>query len=156
MALARCDSITISLCKFHRWKQPSRNRSTWSALMRDRLAMILLYMSWPVCLIHRYWNNAPYLPVRWIRFDRTVYQDFRWYLVRNEDWASELLILSAFLVMRTKTFPIRTILLALFLVCLLDLGNYWLYFRRNEGFLTAESLVMLFATFLNLKHAYSR
>lgn len=116
--------------------------------MRNRVSVILLFFSWPVCIVHRIWNNDPERYVQWIVYDRSVNQDFRWYWVYNELWISALLVLVAFLVMTRKTKPIRISLWALIMVAIVDIVNYWLWFRRNETALTIEGLIMLSAAIL--------
>lgn len=103
-------------------------------------------MSWPVCLVHRQWNTEDLRAVSWIMCDKTVSQDFRWYWVANEIWLSQTLIIAAILIMKSKTFVIRTLILALLIVSIIDIVNYWFWFRRNEWMLDLEGLVMIVAT----------
>jgi len=121
--------------------------------MRNRIALVLLFLSWPVCVVHRIWNNDPERKVSWIVCDGSVFQDFRWYWVYNELWLSAFLVLAAFLVMTRKTYAIRITLWALSLVSLVDIVNYWLWFRRNEPALTLEGLIMLIAAITIITHA---
>jgi hypothetical protein len=123
--------------------------------VRNRVAVVLLYLSWPVCLIHSCWNNWPLHPVRWIFLDKTVYQDFRWYLVYTELWLSATFVLLAALLWTHKTRTIRILLWANILISVIDLWNYWLFFRRQEWFLKAEFVVMLVATVLIFHHAFT-
>lgn len=119
--------------------------------MRNHIAVVLLFLSWPVCVVHRIWNNSPERSVQWIVLDKTVNQDFRWYWVYNELWVSAALVLAAFLVMTRKTRAIRIVLYALLIVAMIDIVNYWLWFRRNEWALTVEGLVMFNAAILIFK-----
>ena len=112
--------------------------------MRNRIAILLLFLSWPVCVIHRYWNNAPLKAVQWIVFDKSVNQDFRWYFVYNELWLSAVFVLLAALIWTRKTRTIRLLLWANLLISAIDIVNYWLFFRRNEIMLLGEGCVMLF------------
>lgn len=116
--------------------------------MRNRISLILLFLSWPVCVVHRVWNNRPVEKVQWIVFDKTVDQDFRWYWVYNELWLSAAMVLAAVLIMTRKTRPIRITLRALCLVSAVDIVNYWLWFRRNEVALTIEGAIMFIAAIL--------
>ena len=120
--------------------------------MRNNLALILLYSSWPVCLVNRFWNNAPSKNVSWIILDRTVNQDFRWYMVYNELWLSAVLVLLSFVICTRKTKSIRILVKALICVSLVDIVNYWLWFRRNENALILEGVIMLVATVLICKN----
>jgi hypothetical protein len=107
------------------------------------VAAILLWLTWPVCLVNRIWNNAPFKPVKWIIFDKTVDQDWRWYLVYNELWLSAFFVILAMLIMKYRTHTIILLLWALFFVAIVDIVNYWLWFRRNEIALGLEGLIMV-------------
>jgi hypothetical protein len=120
--------------------------------MRERIALLLLFASFPVCVIHRMWNNAPIHPVRWIFFDKSVEQDFRWYLVYNELCISALCVLVSFLIVKRKTRKLQIALWALLYVNIVDIMNYWLFFRRQELLLTLEGMIMVVASVLILKH----
>lgn len=111
--------------------------------MRNRIAIILLFASWPVCILHRRWNNEPFRPVSWIICDPTVKQDFRWYLVYNELWLSAVFVLLAWLISTRKTRTIRFLILGNLAISGIDIVNYWLFFRRNEWMLLSEGLAML-------------
>ena len=111
--------------------------------MRNRIAAVLLWLTWPVCIIHRAWNNEPLTPVRWIIFDKSVEQDFRWYIVYSELWLSATLVIAAVLIMKSKTRTIVLLLWALFCISIVDIVNYWLWFRRSELMLTLEGLIMV-------------
>lgn len=124
--------------------------------MRNTIALILLFLSWPVCLIHRYWNNAPIRSVSWILFDKTVNQDFRWYMVYSELMISALFVLLSFLIIKVKTRKLQVVLWALFWVSIVDIANYVLFFRRNEIALTVEGLIMFIGAILIFKHDTTR
>lgn len=119
--------------------------------MRNRIAIILLFASWPVCVIHRYWNNDPITPVSWIILDKTVNQDFRWYWVANELWLSSVFVLLAWKISKCKTRPIRLLINANLIISGVDIVNYWLWFRRNEFMLFLEGFIMLLTIILILK-----
>ena len=120
--------------------------------MKERIALGLVFLSWPVCIVNRCWQNAPFHPVRWIIFDKTVNQDFRWYFVYNELWLSAFFALVAFLIIDRKTRKLQIALWSVFWVSIVDIINYWLWFRRNELALTSEGIIMLFGAILILKH----
>jgi hypothetical protein len=121
--------------------------------MRNRIAAVLLFLSWPVCTVHDFWNKDPITPVRWIIFDKTVFQDYRWYFVACELWLSAVFVLAAMLIMASRTRIIRILLWANLWISILDIVNYWGWFRRQEWFLRAEMVVMLIATVLIFYHA---
>lgn len=120
--------------------------------MRNRIAAVLLYLSWPVCVIHRYWNNEPYHPIHWVVFDKTVYEYFRWPIVHTELWLSAVFVLVAWLISASKTYILRILLWTNLLISVIDIFNYFLFFRRNEWLLTSEGMIMVVATVLILKH----
>lgn len=90
--------------------------------------------------------------MRWILLDRSVSQDFRWYWVYNELWVSQTFVLLAFLIMRSRTFAIRCLLRALVAVSIIDIVNYWLFFRRQEWLLAAEGMIMVVASYIIFNH----
>jgi hypothetical protein len=121
--------------------------------MRNRIAAVLLYLSWPVCTISDIWKNEPLTPVSWIIFDKSVTQDFRWFVIATEEWLSSTLVLVAWMIAKRKTRTLRILLWANLLISAIDLADYWLFFRRQEWFLRAELVVMLIATCLILYYA---
>jgi hypothetical protein len=134
------------------WKFTSRQRSARQA-MRNRIAAILLFLSWPVCLIHRNWENRPLTPVSWIIFDKTVSEDFRWVYFANELWLSAFLVLLAWLISTRRTRILRILLWANLWISVVDIFNYWLFFRRSEWLLAAEGMIMVAATVIITKNA---
>jgi len=120
--------------------------------MRNRIAVILIFLSWPVCVVHRIWNNVPLANVKWIVFDKTVNQDFRWYCVYSELWISALFVLISFIITRRKTRNLQIALWGVFWVSIVDIFNYWLFFRRNELMLTLEGLIMFVAAIIIFKN----
>ena len=124
--------------------------------MRNRVATILLFLSWPVCVIHRIWNSEPLREVSWIRYDRSVSQDFRWYWVYNELWLSALFVLVAFTISKGKTMAMTILLRALMIMSVVDIVHYWLWFRRNEYVLTLEGLIMIASTAIIVKKTWNK
>lgn len=120
--------------------------------MRNNIALILLCLSWPVNIIHRYWNNSPEIKVSWIILDKGVSQDFRWYWVYNELWVSSVFVLIAFMLCKQRTKSINIIIWSLLIISGIDIVNYWLWFRRNELCLFAEGLVLLSGLIIILKN----
>lgn len=120
--------------------------------MRERIAIMLLFASFPVCVIHRMWNNVPIHPVRWIIFDKTVEEDFRWHFVYCELWISSFFVLVSFLITNRKTRKLQIALWSLIWVSVVDIVNYWLFFRRQELLLTLEGLIMLTSAILIFKY----
>ena len=116
--------------------------------MRNRIAAVLLWLSWPVCSVHDFWHSQPVTPVSWIIFDKTVSQDFRWYFVAMELWLSSVFVLLAWAISTSKTRTLRILIKANLWISVLDVVGYWLFFRRNEFFLGGEGMVMVVATVL--------
>lgn len=124
--------------------------------MRNRIAEILLWLSWPVCLLNRAWNNHPSYSASWIIFDRSVRQDFRWYIVYNQLWLSATLVIMAILICTRLTFRIRIVSLSLLIVSFIDIVHYWLFFRRNEWFLFGEGVIMAVAAIIRFYAKYAK
>jgi|GEM_PF-5134141 len=120
--------------------------------MRNRIAIMLIFLSWPVCVIHRVWNKMPLTNAKWIVFDKTVIQDFRWYYVYSELWISALFVLISFIITQRKTRNLQIALWGVFWVSIVDIVNYWLFFRRNELMLTLEGLIMFVAAIIIFKN----
>ena len=120
--------------------------------MRNRLAVVILFLSWPVEIIHRYWNNAPAKNVSWIIFDKTVNQDYRWYYCQFEMLLSMSFTLASLLIIKNKTRTFNIVLWASFLVSIIDIANYWLWFRRNEFLIFLEGWVMLSSIIIIFVH----
>jgi hypothetical protein len=120
--------------------------------VRNRIAAALLFLSWPVCVVHRYWEKSPYHPVHWVVFDKTVYEDFRWPIFHAELWLSAVFVLLAWLISTSKTYTLRTLLWANLLISGIDIIHYILYFRRNIWFLSAEGMIMVIATVIIAIH----
>jgi hypothetical protein len=121
--------------------------------MRNRIAAVLLLLSWPVCLIHKAWNNYPLTQVHWVVFDKTVYEDFRWPIFHAELWLSAVFVLLAWLIAVSKTRTLRILIWANLIISAIDIVHYWLFFRRNEWFLAGEGMVMVVATIIITTHA---
>src|SRR6266540_4155703 len=100
-------------------------------LTRNDLSLLLLFLSWPVCLIHRFWNNKPPDKVNWF-VTGEIKQDVQWYLADTGK----------------KTTKFQIALLAVFLISLIDIVHYWVCFKQNEWILTLEGLIMLLAALL--------
>src|SRR6266540_1444621 len=116
-------------------------------LTRNDLSLLLLFLSWPVCLIHRFWNNKPPDKVNWF-VTGEIKQDVQWYLADTGNMLSFSFILLSFILTRKKTTKFQIALLAVFLISLIDIVHYWVCFKQNEWILTLEGLIMLLAALL--------
>ena len=121
--------------------------------MRNRIAAVLLYASWPICLIHRIWNKVPYRPVHWVVYDKTVYEDFRWPIFHVELWLSAFFVLLAWLIATYQTRTIRILLWANLWISVIDLVHYLFFFRRNEWLMATEGMIMVGTTVIITIHA---
>lgn len=115
--------------------------------MRQPLAYIFIVLSWPVCLIHRFWNNEKPHQVDWF-----VYEDFRqdiqWYICDTGNMLSFSFILLSFIFLRRKTIQYSILLFTIFVISLTDVLHYWLAFKQWEWVVQLQGLLMLAATLL--------
>lgn len=119
-------------------------------LTRNDLSLIGLYLSWPVCLVHRFWNNRPAQEVNWFVFPvdhpktgGIVTQDVQYYIFDTGNMLSVSLILLSFILLKKKTYEYTLSLVTIFIISLIDILHYWLYFKQNEFIVLIESLMMI-------------
>lgn len=124
-------------------------------LTRNDLSLLLLFLSWPVCLVHRLWNNKPPNKVNWFMIG-DVKQDVQWYIYDTGNMLSVSLIILSLLLIRTKTKNYQIALLAVFLISIIDIIHYWLFFKQNEWIVQLEGLIMLLAALLILIRKWKR
>lgn len=116
-------------------------------LRRNDLSLLLLFLSWPVCLVHRFWNNKRPNKVNWFMTGE-IEQDVQWYICDTGNMLSFTLILLSFLIIRTKTKNYQIALLAVFLVSVIDIIHYWVCFKQNNSIVLLEGIIMLLAALL--------
>lgn len=124
-------------------------------LGRSDLSIILLLLSWPVCLVHRFWNNSPASSVSWFVFPvkdevtgELISQDIQYYVFDTGNMLSFSFILLSFILLRKKTADYSLALGATFLISIIDIAHYWLWYKQNEVIVTLESLIMILTSLL--------
>jgi hypothetical protein len=108
---------------------------------RTSLSIVLLFLSWPVVLVHRYWNHRPPLKLNLIAFEK-VEQDIQWYIKDTGDMLSITLILAAFFVAVKSTY-LKLLVGSFLLISIIDIGHYWLYYKRNDYVIWLESFILV-------------
>lgn len=124
----------------HRTKKGLTNHST---------ALLLLFLSWPVAQVHRFWNNAPPKKVHWFLTDVTnsrgelLTQDIQWYIFDTGNYLSVSLILLSFIVCRKKTRTYQVALSMIFAISLSDILHYWYSFKQSEWIVHIQGAAMV-------------
>jgi hypothetical protein len=113
---------------------------------RTSLKYIFLFLSWPVVLVHRYWNHRPPKVLDLIPFEK-IEQDIQWYIKDTGDMLSVTLILAAFFV-AVKSFREKVAVGAFLLISIIDIWHYWLWYKRNEYVLGFEFIIIIVAGLL--------
>jgi hypothetical protein len=119
---------------------PVTNRS------RISLSIILLFLSWPVVLVHRFWNNRPVKVLDLILYEK-VEQDIQWYIKDTGDLVSIALILAAFYVYATSI-RMKIVAGSFLLISIIDIWHYWFWYKRNEYVVGLEFIIILTAGLL--------
>lgn len=119
---------------------PAVNRS------RTSLKYYILFLSWPVVLVHRYWNNRPIQKLKLIPFE-DIEQDIQWYIKDTGDLFSISLILLAFY-LSVKSIREKIVVGSFLLISIIDIIHYWLFYKRNEYFIIAEFIIVIVAALL--------
>lgn len=123
-------------------------------LTRNDLSLFLLFLSWPVCLVHRFWNNRPAHKVNWFMTGE-IKQDVQWYVCDTGNMLSFTFILLSFILVRKKTINYHIALLAVFLISIIDIIHYWVCYKQNESIVLMEGLIMLLAALLIIKRKWA-
>jgi len=127
---------------------------TLRRLPRAGVSLILLFLSWPVCLIHGYWNNKEPNRGHWFMTevsnpDGTRFtQDIQWYLYDTGNMISTTLIILSLYIVKQKTPSYRIALSAILLVSIIDILHYWVCYKQNHLIITLEGLIMIIASSL--------
>jgi hypothetical protein len=110
---------------------------------RTSLSIILLFLSWPVVLVHRFWNNRPVKVLDLILYEK-VEQDIQWYIKDTGDLVSITLILAAFYVYVTSI-RMKIVAGSFLLISIIDIWHYWFWYRRNEYVVGLEFIILIAA-----------
>lgn len=113
---------------------------------RKAYIMLLMYLSWPVNLVHRYWNNRPEdiiypfplepekIDIQW--YIRDMLNIISWLMIF---WAVWLYINGNY----KKDRDFRDVFRAYFIILMIDLPHYLLWFKRCEWVLYIELIIMV-------------
>lgn len=117
-------------------------------------AIILLFLSWPVTLVHRLYNNSDAEVVDWYVYV-SYPQDKQWYVYLLCVFISFALILSSMLLYITskekgKVSVYVRLLAALLVIQLIEIINYCLYYSQNDGLLFIQWVVLVGMTIKHL------
>jgi hypothetical protein len=124
---------------------PAEATRRLTRVSRTNLSIILLFLSWPVVLVHRYWNHRPPLKLNLIAFE-DVNQDIQWYIKDTGDLVSITLILASFYVYVASTMKI--VVGSFLLISIIDIWHYWLWYKRNPYVLWVEFGILIVAGLL--------
>lgn len=113
---------------------------------RTSLKYICLFLSWPVVLVHRYWNNRPPQKLSLIPFEK-INQDIQWYVKDTGDMVSISLILAAFY-LAARSIREKIVVGSFLLISIIDIGHYWLWYKRNEIIISLEGFIVIIAAWL--------
>jgi hypothetical protein len=113
---------------------------------RISLKYYILFLSWPVVLVHRYWNNRPVQKLKLIPFE-DIEQDIQWYIKDTGDLLSISLILLAFY-LSVKSIREKIVVGSFLLISIIDIIHYWLFYKRNEYFIILEFIIVIVAALL--------
>lgn len=121
---------------------------------RTSLKFFLLFLSWPVVLVHRFWNNRPPQKLKLIPFE-DIEQDIQWYIKDSGDLVSISLILAAFY-LAARTIREKIVVGTFLLISIIDIGHYWLWYKRNEYIISVEGIIIIIAAWLMMFKYKSR
>lgn len=113
---------------------------------------ILLVLSWPVCLIHRFWNHKPPHNVHWFIMGvrkpdgSLLQQDVQYYIADTGNMLSVSLILLSFFLFTRKGTKLRLLAGTIFAISLSDIIHYWLCFKQMEMIVYLQGLAMIIVT----------
>ena len=128
----------------------------------DGVSIILLFLSWPACLVHRFWNNSTPNKGHWFLTDVDMTdgspftQDVQWYVFDTGNMLSVSLIILSIVLIDRKTPSYRIALNAVFIISIIDIIHYWLCYKQSELIVLVEGLIMLLAASLILSKQWKK
>ena len=126
---------------------------------RKAYILILMYLGWPLNLVHRAWNNATIHFISPFPYERQELS-VQWYVYGILSIVSWLSIFWGIWIYITGNYKgdrdFKTVLAAYFIILAIDLPHYLLWFRRCEGVLFIEGIIILGAAFLTTWRAYKK
>lgn len=130
---------------------------------RTNLSIGLLYLSWPVCVIHRYWNNKPphkgawfWTEVRNPKTGKLIEQDIQWYIADTGNMLSISLIILSFILIKTKSVDYTISLVTVFLISIIDILHYWLWFKQEQQVVQFQGLLMALSAYLIMRRRWKK
>lgn len=131
--------------------------------VQDNLSLILLFMSWPVCLVHRWWSNRPPHKGSWfltdVRSEQTgklIEQDLQWYICDTGNMLSMSFIILSFILLKAKTIDYTICLITVFIISIIDIIHYWLWFKQEQQVVQFQGLLMVVAATLILRRKWKK
>lgn len=113
---------------------------------RKAYIMLLMYLSWPVNLVHRYWNNRPIEMITPFMFEGQELS-VQWYVSGLLNIISWLMIFWGIWLYITGSYrqdrDFRDVFGAYFIILMIDLPHYLLWFKRCEWVLYIELCIMM-------------
>lgn len=116
---------------------------------RATISVLLLFLSWPICLVHTFWNNSKPCAGHWFITEvrktngKLFTQDIQYYIYDTGNMLSTLFIILSLVIVKQKTRSYRLTLSAILTVALLDIFNYWLCYKQSTTIIIAEAVLML-------------
>lgn len=112
------------------------------------VSLILLYLSWPVTIIHRFWNNSSPKKVNWFvvnvyKNDKLFTQDIQWYFYDTGNMLAGIFIILSFILLKTKNRTYTLTLIIILIINIIDLIHYWVCFKQDERVVWLESMLMV-------------
>lgn len=129
---------------------------------REGLSIFLLFLSWPVCLVHTFWNNSKVHAGHWFLSEvrksngKLFTQDIQYYIMDTGNMVSTSLIILSLIIIEKKTLSYRLALSVIFTISLLDIFNYWLCYKQCALILAGEVVLMATAAALILLRKWKR
>lgn len=120
-----------------------------AVLSRDGMSMIFLFLWWPACAVHRFWNNDPPRRVHWWLTEvkmpdgSLATQDVQYYIFDTGNMVAFSLVLLSFILNKTKSRQYKASLMVSFLISLSDIIHYWYNFKQSEWIVTIQGLAMV-------------
>ena len=113
-----------------------------------RLILALLFLSYPLTLVHRVLNDDVEIPMHF-PFNK-ITTDLQWYILDLGSMFSILFVLIAFILYvfsnLRNDWHVKILILTISLVWLIDIVHYVLWFRQKEFVLLCEGIIVVIGT----------
>lgn len=111
--------------------------------VESRSAILLLFLTWPVCMIHRFWNSRPPCKLNLFVFRPDISQDTQWYIADTGNLVASILVFTSLCILMRKNLSVFAISLSLLTISVIDLIHYWLTFKQTEWVVFLEDCIMV-------------